>query len=226
MKRQHLLLAIGAVALVMLAVAFAGGLFSSSSKSSGTQMNGSKTAGETAQPAGTKGTQAVEQVQTNPQEYGQNLYRIIMAKYESASLTKQFPFIAEQMQEGYDDDGPVPSNFPAMISVADMAIPSKKLRLVALYQEGAWCAQKYCPFSVYAARPEGWKVVMSDSATANQYLLVDGESVSLILCSQYRKGYTRYRLADGRLERPITVTDGEYFAPAGTFTHDKLAACP
>ncbi len=168
----------------------------------------------------------VRQIETSPQEYGQNLYLLQLADYQSASLTKQLPFIAEQLEVHYDDDGPVPSNFPSVISIADISIPSKKLRLLALYDRTNSCDNGFCAFSVYAQKPDGWQVVMSRIVSPKQYILVDEKSVSLILCSKNKKEYRRYQMPDGRLDKPITVTDGEYFAFAGAFKHDKIASCP
>ena len=227
MKRHNNKILFGIITAIGLAILIISGFFLFSRTSSQQAAAPKKQETELSSPAQQDSPAPVRQVQTSPQEYGQNLYRIITAKYESASLTEQFPFIAELLSTHHDDAGEVLSAYPSIIDVADMVIPAKKLRLVGIYtQSPDNCERGYCPFDIYVQKSGKWEGVLSMVVSTNQYLLVDDSSVSLILCSQYSKGYERYRLADGRLEKPITITDGEYFAFAGAFKHDKIASCP
>ncbi len=162
--------------------------------------------------------------------YGAGLYSIDMQGYESAQLSTQFDFIAEGLKSKpaiYADEMDIEPELPPYLHMAGITIPSKNLEMVALYTQvgGDWCNKGFCIFRLYIKRPQGYQLYLNTMTTAQNYLLVDDKSVSVIMCDS-RKGYRQWRLADGALDKPLPANAPGYFVSAGHFTHDKIAACP
>lgn len=227
MKLRHKLLSLAAIGLIAVSLlALTNGFFTSpiSARSPATP---TKSSARLPSPPQKTATPAVRQVATVPQEYGAGLYRIQFAEYQTTSLTQQFPSIQQWTETGYTEDGEIPPDYPATTNVADMRILAKNLRLAAIYSPyPRWCDRGgYCPLELSYLNGSQWKGVISEVVSPDQYLLVEDNSISLILCRPGRHGYEQFRLADGRLERPITVSDGEYFTLVGAFANPALAPC-
>lgn len=163
-------------------------------------------------------------------QYGAGLYHIDMQEYDSRQLAGSFDFIAKGLEpqgELYPGEGDIGPMFPPAMKVADIHIPSKKLRLMVLYMQhpGDWCQSNRCFFQLYAQKSGGWDMLMAKMTTADGYLQVDDASISIFLCEEGQKTYKQWILPDGRLDQPLTINDNGYFKKVGTVSNPAFAAC-